>query len=193
MARDAAATRARILQAAVQEFADHGLAGGRVERIAAAAEANQRSLYVHFGSKEALFHAAVAAEVGALGEQVPPTPDDLPGFAGRMFDWLLAHPDAVRLSRWRLLEAPDAGPDDAELYATIVADMTAAPDRHPDSLPPADLLLLVTNMAAGWVSTSRDLLDADGRDHRDPTRIADHRAALVEAVRRLTLARSVIS
>jgi AcrR family transcriptional regulator len=51
----AEATRARILEAAVQEFAASGLAGARVDEIAARAGANKRMLYVHFGSKEELW------------------------------------------------------------------------------------------------------------------------------------------
>jgi AcrR family transcriptional regulator len=51
----AEATKARILEAAINEFASHGLAGARVDEIAARAGANKRMLYVHFGSKEELW------------------------------------------------------------------------------------------------------------------------------------------
>jgi AcrR family transcriptional regulator len=51
----AAATRQRILDAALIEFAENGLAGARVDEIAARAGANKRMLYAHFGSKEELW------------------------------------------------------------------------------------------------------------------------------------------
>jgi AcrR family transcriptional regulator len=51
----AAATRQRILDAALVEFAEKGLAGARVDDIAARAGANKRMLYAHFGSKEELW------------------------------------------------------------------------------------------------------------------------------------------
>lgn len=51
----AAATRQRILDAALAEFAAKGLAGARVDEIAARAGANKRMLYAHFGSKEELW------------------------------------------------------------------------------------------------------------------------------------------
>jgi len=51
----AAATRQRILDAALAEFAEKGLAGARVDEIAARAGANKRMLYAHFGSKEELW------------------------------------------------------------------------------------------------------------------------------------------
>ena len=43
--RDPEGMRLRILEAAKEEFAAHGLAGARVDRIAAKAGANKRMLY----------------------------------------------------------------------------------------------------------------------------------------------------
>ena len=60
-ARDADASRARILDAATAEFARHGLGGARVDQIAAAAGANKRMLYYYFGNKDALFAAVLEA------------------------------------------------------------------------------------------------------------------------------------
>ncbi|RYJ02065.1 MAG: TetR family transcriptional regulator [Acetobacteraceae bacterium] len=69
----AAATRQRILDAALGEFAAKGLAGARVDEIALRAGANKRMLYAHFGSKEELWlvvlegaYAAKRAEERAL-------------------------------------------------------------------------------------------------------------------------------
>ena len=52
-------TRARILEAALKEFADHGLAGARTEQIAEAAGVNKALLYYYFESKEKLYAAAL--------------------------------------------------------------------------------------------------------------------------------------
>jgi TetR/AcrR family transcriptional regulator len=52
-------TRARILDAALQEFSAHGLAGARTEQIAAAAGVNKALLYYYFESKENLYVAAL--------------------------------------------------------------------------------------------------------------------------------------
>ena len=65
MPRDADATRARILDAAVAEFSARGLAGARIDRIAEAAAANKRMIYVHFGSKDGLFDKARGRMVGS--------------------------------------------------------------------------------------------------------------------------------
>jgi len=47
-------TRNRILQVAMQEFAEHGSSGARVEKIAKAAGVNIRMIYYFFGSKRGL-------------------------------------------------------------------------------------------------------------------------------------------
>ena len=59
--RDPERTRQKILAAATEEFARHGLGGARVDRIAARAGANKRMLYYYFGDKDRLFLAALEA------------------------------------------------------------------------------------------------------------------------------------
>lgn len=53
--------RDRILEAAEREFAAHGFAGARMERIAALAEVNKQLLFHYFGSKAELHDAAIVA------------------------------------------------------------------------------------------------------------------------------------
>lgn len=57
--RDPERTRARILEAATEEFSLRGLAGARVDAIAERAGANKRMLYHYFGNKEDLFLAVM--------------------------------------------------------------------------------------------------------------------------------------
>jgi TetR/AcrR family transcriptional regulator len=52
-------TRARILDAATNEFSANGLAGARTERIAEAAGVNKALLYYYFRSKQELYTAAL--------------------------------------------------------------------------------------------------------------------------------------
>lgn len=59
--RNSERSRERILRAATEEFARHGLGGARVERIAARAGANKRMLYYYFGNKDDLFLAVLEA------------------------------------------------------------------------------------------------------------------------------------
>jgi TetR/AcrR family transcriptional regulator len=55
MSRPPRASRDRILAAAAGEFAAHGYAGARVDRIARRARVNKAMLYYHFRSKQSLY------------------------------------------------------------------------------------------------------------------------------------------
>ena len=104
MTYDAEATRRRIFQAAAAEFSAHGLAGARVERIAAAAKANKQAIYLYFGGKEKLFGAVVRAKMDEIGQASDIDPARLAESAGRLFDWYREHPELVRLLLWEALE-----------------------------------------------------------------------------------------
>ena len=52
-------SRAAILQAAVAEFAEHGIAGARTDAIARAAHVNKALLYYYFRDKDALYEAVL--------------------------------------------------------------------------------------------------------------------------------------
>jgi AcrR family transcriptional regulator len=112
MAYDSAATKERILAAATAEFAAYGVAGARVDRIAAQAKANKRAIYDYFGDKNKLFAVVVERALAELAEAVPPS-GDLPGYAEHLFAYHRAHPEALRLVMWEALEIGD-GPVPAE-------------------------------------------------------------------------------
>ena len=58
---DAEKSLADILEVATAEFADKGLAGARIDEIAAATRTSKRMIYYHFESKEALYIAVLEA------------------------------------------------------------------------------------------------------------------------------------
>ena len=64
--RDPEGTRARILAAATDIFAEHGFAGARVDAIAASAEINMRMIYHYFQDKSGLYVAVLESLLGAL-------------------------------------------------------------------------------------------------------------------------------
>jgi len=57
--RDAEASKARVFDAAAEEFALHGFVGAKVDRIAARARVNKAMIYYHFKNKAALYRAVV--------------------------------------------------------------------------------------------------------------------------------------
>jgi AcrR family transcriptional regulator len=187
--RDSHATKELLLAAATEEFAEHGLAGARIDRIAERAGANKRLLYVYFGDKDQLFDAVLERQIAVLAEAVPLTPDDLGAFAGARFDHLLAHPQAARLAAWRSFER--AEPTAAELtsYSAKIQAIAAAQQagRLDDGLPAADLFAMVLRITESWLSAPPALLAAAGPgDPLSAARLRQHRAALVEAVQRIT-------
>jgi len=56
---DPGRTMAEILDVATHEFADKGLAGARIDEIAAATRTSKRMIYYYFGSKDGLYLAVL--------------------------------------------------------------------------------------------------------------------------------------
>jgi AcrR family transcriptional regulator len=183
--RDSRTTKAGLLRAATDEFADHGIAGARVDRIAAAAGYNKNLIYVHFGSKERLFDAVYEAAVEEILDAAPFDADDLPGYAGALFDFDLAHPHLMRLARWHGLERPGEGLPIAEkANAEKLRLLSAAQgDGRVDAgLPPRLLLALLVGLATTWSEGGPEPAGSLG----SATEIAARRHAVVVSVGRLT-------
>jgi len=97
-------TRARILSAALKEFAANGFAGARVDAIARRAAINKRMLYHYFGDKVGLFRAVLRrkiAERQAWAETLTGDPAESLAF---WFEAACKDPDWVRLMEWEALE-----------------------------------------------------------------------------------------
>ncbi len=187
--RDPEATKARIFQAAVAEFARYGIAGARIDRIAAEAKANKQLIYAYFGNKAELFTKVLGRAMLDLAIAVPVDPDDIEGWVDRLMDYHEAHPEVLRLLFWEGLEygATDELPDEAERqehYRHKVATLQDGQDRGvvTDAIPPRDLLFLliaVANWAAVVPQMRRILVGGEAADR------ARLRASVKEAARRL--------
>ena len=164
MVRDADATRARLLAAARREFATFGIAGARVDRIAAEAASNKAQIYHYFGNKEQLFDAVFAAVVDEVVRENPLDVADLPGRAARLAEIYEQHPDVLRLVTWQRLErSSDPLPALAvKAGQAKIADIAQAQaDGRLSDRYPADVLLhAVLHIAALWAATSPDVASA---------------------------------
>ncbi|MFD0316033.1 TetR family transcriptional regulator [Streptomyces flavalbus] len=188
-ARDPEATKARIFQAAIDEFARHGIAGARIDRIASTARANKQLIYAYFGNKAELFTQVLDKCMIDLAVSVPVDPDDIEGWLDRLMDYHAAHPELLRLLFWEGLaygstELPDEDERQAH-YARKVAALQDGQDRGVVSaaIPARDLLFLLIAMA-NWATVvpqmKRILV---GADDTDGDRL---RASIKEAARRIT-------
>lgn len=179
MARDPDLTREKLLLAATAEFSAHGEAGARIDRVAAQAGVNKRMIYAYFGNKEGLLAAVQEHSLGELLEAVPLTADDLPGYAGRLFDFLIDHPERHRIALWRTLEGSPSTEAEERSTAEKLAVLSTARE-HDTGLDPASLLVFIMALVRAWPSTYGALARPTFAD------AAAQRAAVVEAVRRLT-------
>lgn len=75
MPDEAPDTRDRLLDAAAEEFAEHGFRSTTVGRICARAQANIAAVNYHFGGKERLYQA-LAERARDLLDRVSPLPED---------------------------------------------------------------------------------------------------------------------
>jgi TetR/AcrR family transcriptional regulator len=102
--RDPAATRKKLLTAARREFAASGLAGARVDEIAARAGVNKQLVYHYFGDKDALYLAVlewvyeeIRAQERKLNLEGLPPGQAIKRLIEASFDHLAAHPDFIVL------------------------------------------------------------------------------------------------
>ncbi len=92
--RDPVAARARLLQAAVDEFSAHGYSGARTDRIAQSAGTNIRMLYHYFGGKDALYVVVLETVLADLRhDELQLDAATLPPMEGllRIFDFVAGH------------------------------------------------------------------------------------------------------
>lgn len=102
--RDPERTKQDILDVATMEFAAHGLAGGRVDAIAAKTQTTKRMIYYYFESKENLYALVLErayAGIRRIEEQMDLDRLDPETALRRLieftFDYHDAHPEFVRL------------------------------------------------------------------------------------------------
>ena len=103
-AQQADQTRARILQAAITVFTRDGYSGGRIEKISAEAESNDRMIYYYFGSKEKLFVKVLEHtyeqfnRAESLLQLDPSTPvQTLRQLVAFVWDYYVSHPEFVAI------------------------------------------------------------------------------------------------
>ena len=173
------------MDVAAAEFAARGLAGARVEVIAAGARCSAGLVYAHFGSKAGLFDAVLHDLVERSLDQVPFAVDDLPGYAARVYDATAAAPDVQRLLAWHHLErgAPSS-PGLTEATRERV-DVLAAAQRAgtvADRMPAPELLLAVQTIARMWSAHPTGLFSAVSQDEDHAVRRQAVRSAVTALV-----------
>ena len=187
--RDGQRSRRRLLDAAVAEFAERGIAGARVDRIAASAGVNKSQMYSYFGSKDGLFDAVFRDQLEKIVDAVPFTVDDLPGYAARLYDSYVESPELLRLATWYRLERVPAGDLLASVEGHGDSKMRAIADAQRDgridpALAPLEVYSLITAIAMTWSPVN--VTYAASRDD-DESEHARRRSVIRETVSRALL------
>ena len=117
---DAEGTREAILNAGEQVFAEHGYDGARIDAIAETSGYNKSLIFQYFDDKLGLYAEVIRraddqtrfVQNEALSTLMDPimvdNPDQLRtafgGFIGWYFDYLVEHPNILRIYMWELAE-----------------------------------------------------------------------------------------
>src|SRR6202042_1125543 len=198
--RDPEGMRLRILAAAKQEFSAHGLAGARVDRIAAKAGANKRMLYYHVGKKDDLYLAGlegayekIRVDERALDLEHLDPPRAIERLIEFTWNYFLRNPEFLALLNSenmarakhlkRSTKVKSMHSPFVEMIRTVVRRGVASGDFQAP-VDPVQLYISIAALCFFYLSNSatlgvifgRDLLSRAARDER-----LDHMVALVLA------------
>jgi TetR/AcrR family transcriptional regulator len=105
-------SRAAILRAAAQEFAEHGIAGARTDAIAREARVNKALLYYYFKDKETLYGAVLdhvfigmkSSVFRVLDSDLAPR-DKILAYVGAYFDFIASNQIYPKLMQREMMRA----------------------------------------------------------------------------------------
>ena len=108
--RNSALTKAKILEAAEDEFAQKGLAGARIDEIARISGFNKNMIYQYYKSKEKLYETVIYNEYSKLSElenviisRNAGCKETIETIVREYFMFLKGNPNFVRLIMWENL------------------------------------------------------------------------------------------
>ncbi|MGW4845964.1 TetR/AcrR family transcriptional regulator [Nocardia brasiliensis] len=169
------ATKQALLRAARNEFAEYGLAGARVDRIAEAAGVNKERIYGLFGSKDKLFDVILIDTMREFMDVVQPLTETDPGrYVAKLFDYHNDNPQLLRLLLWEgLHRGVDAHDIDGWRAQHYEQKFDRAIDQFGVDARFAGHLLLALCGMSNWslaVPQTTRLLLGDAAEDRDATR-----------------------
>jgi AcrR family transcriptional regulator len=192
--RDPERTKARILEAAIEEFSAKGFTGARVSEIAARAGVNQQLISYYFDGKEGLYR-----ELGRRWRayEAQAFPDDLDGaeMIKRYVRASVEHRQGSRLLAWEGLGDTGTDPDEEEAKerdARLAQEVEQIRDRQrkgevDDRIDPAALHLIALSAANAltvYPQLARGLLGGDASSPEVVEHYAEQLAVLLGTTHR---------
>jgi AcrR family transcriptional regulator len=181
--RDPEAKQRQLLEAALAEFAEYGVSGARVDRLAKRAGISAGLVYSFHQNKDGLFEAVFDHIVEQTVSSIPIDADNLGEYAGRLYDGGVSHPDVLRFVAWYQLERGDNAPRRASTSAAMTDKVAAILDAQvrgqvTERFTAGEILALVLTLANMWQLRELEFLDLTRPDRR--------RETIVDAVHCLT-------
>ena len=189
--------RSTLLRAAIAEFAERGEAGARTDAIARAAGVNKALLHYYFGTKQALYAAALDTILAGLKEHYLGLLAG-PGSAGHRilryvranFDRMASSRDYARVLGHEMMRARSGasaslphmaqayfGPLHAQVCATLAEGIRSGEFR---ALDPAQTALTLTGANVFYFIAAPVLAEVADRDPREPDMLRLRRAAILD-------------
>ena len=197
-ARDPERTRASILAAATQEFADKGFGGARVDAIALRAGTNKRMLYHYFGDKEALYlvvleeaYAGIRGAEATLDLALRDPEEGLRELTVFTWRYFVEHPEFIsllnteNLMRARFLRGSKRI---REMQTRLVSELTSILERgaaagvFAPGLDPLHVYLGMASLSVFYLSNRYTLSFIFGRDLGAADQLAAWEAHIVHTV-----------
>jgi AcrR family transcriptional regulator len=196
--RDAERTQQEILRAAMDEFAERGLGGARIDGIAERAGVNKRLIYYYFGGKDELFLAVLEqtyadirdAERELHLERLSP-PDAVRRLVSFTWEHYLAHPEFLtllnseNLHRARHLKASKRI---LEMNSPLVQTLGDVLERgrrdgvFRGGVDAVQLYISIAGLAYFYLSNNHTLSTIFGRDLMAPKALSERLSHVTEVV-----------
>ena len=196
--RDADRSQLAILASARDEFAQRGLAGARMDSIAARAGLNKRLIYYYFGSKEDLFlcvleqtYADIRNAEHALHLETADPADAVRRLVAFTWKHYLAHPEFLtllnseNLHRARhLKQSKRIREMNSPLIQTLgdVLERGRSDGVFRGGIDPVQLYISIAGLSYFYLSNNPTLSTIFGRDLMSPKALAERLSHITEVV-----------
>ena len=191
-------TQEQILVAACAEFAEFGLAGGRIDRIAERAGTNKRLLYYYYGNKDDLFlavlervYADIRTAEQALHLDAMDPVEAIRQLVSFTWHYYLEHPEFItllnseNLHQARHLKQSERIQDMNSPLVQLLADVLGRGQREGlfrDGIDPVQLYISIASICYFYLSNNATLSAVFGRDLRTPKALAQRLSHMQEMV-----------
>jgi TetR/AcrR family transcriptional regulator len=192
-------SRAAILQAAAQIFAENGIAGARTDAIAREAKVNKALLYYYFKDKETLYGAVLDEAFSGLKTTVfrvldgdLPPGDKIMAYAGAYFDFIASNQLYPRLMQREMMRAREGQSPHIDkliknyfqpIFARVGEVMRKGiADGEFRPVDPAHFVPSMIAMIVFYFSSAPMMQRVIGFNPLTPERIAERRAAVLDFI-----------